>query len=66
MTQLQTDKKLLEKLTNAARRNDSMTADEIRAQRLSFLVGFLSEDSNMTKPQIAKIIADHEKGRAPN
>lgn len=64
MTQLQTDKKLLKKLKDAATR--TMTDAEIEKQRLSYVFGFLGQDSDMTKPEIARIIEANAKGRVPN
>ena len=45
----QTDTDLLEKLKEAGQR---MTADEVREQKVSFVMGSLSKDSTITREHI--------------
>lgn len=58
MTDLKTDSVILEKIAAAAKQ--TMTAEEIRRQKLSFIVGFFGEDSPVTRAQIKKVMAKHE------
>jgi len=47
---LKTDARLLEQLFEAAKR--TMTSDEVRRQRVSFVYGNLPRDSTLTKHQV--------------
>jgi hypothetical protein len=58
MNQLKTDPKLLDALKRAARQ--TLTADEIEKQRVSFVMGSLSEKNTVTRSQVTKILAVHE------
>ena len=54
-TEQKTDQRLIDRLERAARH--SMTADEIRQQRVSFVYGNLPHDSTMTKSQVERALA---------
>lgn len=58
MTDLKTDKQLLENLRAAASRK--LTAEELYKQRVSFIMGSLSESSTVTRAQVTKALADIE------
>ena len=55
---LKTDAGLLEKLAEAAKR--PMSKDELRAQKISFIVGSLSKDSTVTRQQIEEALRNAE------
>ena len=38
---------------------ESLTLEEIRAQRLSFVMGMLPHDTTMTREQVAELLAKH-------
>lgn len=54
MTELCTSPRLLEKLAAAAKR--SLTEDEVRAQRISFIMSGVDVDSNITREQVEKVV----------
>lgn len=58
MTKVSTSAALLEAMKKAASR--PLTTDEVKAQRISFILGSLSDKSTVTRDQIAKIIDDQE------
>lgn len=58
MTNLQTDAKLLRALEWAA--NVGSSADELREQRVSFIVGAMKASSTVTRAQIQEALAKHE------
>lgn len=58
MTGLVTDKVLLEALQRSAKRG--LSADEVRTQRISFIMGSLSDESTVTKEQISRVLAAQE------
>jgi hypothetical protein len=63
MTNLRTKESTLRALENASRRTP--TQDEIRKQRISFIMGSLNKDSQMTKAKIQEMLAEQE-GINPN
>lgn len=58
MTDLRTDEKLLEKLRSSS--NQKLTEDELYKQRVSFIMGSLSDNSTVTRAQVTKVLADFE------
>lgn len=62
MTKLHTSAALLDALTEASKKQ--VTADEIRKQRVSFIMGSLSDDSTVTRAKVTEILAAHEEGRS--
>lgn len=61
MTEIRTDQRLLDELRRAAGR--SMTAAEVREQRISFVMSAITEGSEVTRSEVGKII-DEREGRA--
>jgi len=61
MTEIQSNKSLLRALHDAAGRR--MTPEEIREQRISFVISTLDEGSEFSREDIAKII-DEKEGKA--
>lgn len=59
---VETKKELLERLKKAAKRQ--MTAEEIHAQRLSFILGNMPQESGVTKADIEKILGELEGKQA--
>jgi hypothetical protein len=57
-TDLKTDAALLAKLAEAAKRH--MTKDELRLQKISFILSSVSDDSTMTRKQVAEILDEAE------
>ena len=55
---LKTDAALLAKLAEAAKR--PMSKEELRAQKISFVVGSLSKDSTVTRKQIEEALRNAE------
>lgn len=62
MTNLQTDTALLEALSAAA--NSQVSVEELRKQRVSFIMGALGDDSSVTRARVTEILAAHELGRS--
>jgi|HigsolmetaAR204D_1030405.scaffolds.fasta_scaffold12944_4 hypothetical protein len=60
MTNLQTDPKLLEALEKAVQ--EPVTAETIRKQRVSFIMGVLGNESTITRERVTEILARHEAG----
>ena len=58
MTDLHTNEKLLKKLRES--RNRQLTEDELYKQRVSFIMGSLSDNSTVTRAQVTKVLADFE------
>lgn len=61
MTDILTDPELLAALKEAAGR--AMSPKEVRAQRISFVMGAVSEGSNVSRAEVENII-DRQEGRA--
>lgn len=51
---LKTDPALLARLTELAGRQ--MTKDEVKAQRISFVMGMISHESTLTRRQVEELI----------
>lgn len=58
MSGIKTDAKLLKTLKSAA--NRKLTEDELYKQRISFIMGSLSDSSTLTRAQVTKALADFE------
>lgn len=58
---LKTSESLLEALRRATTRSPS--ADEIETQRVSFIMGSLSETNNVTRARVKEILAQQEGRR---
>ena len=58
MIDLHTSASLLSKLSESAARE--MTENELRSQRISYVMGTLKEDSSVTREQVKEILARHE------
>ena len=54
MTDLSTSPRLLESLAAAVKR--SLSEKEIRAQRISFIMSGVDEDSNITREQVEEVV----------
>ncbi len=52
---LKTPESLLEKLRNASAR--SVTAEELHAQRVSFIMGSVKAESGITREQVQQVLA---------
>lgn len=57
-TDLKTDAGLLMKLEQAAKRH--MTKDEMRLQKISFVMGNMPKESTLTRQQVAEILDSAE------
>lgn len=55
---LKTSEKLLQRIRTASDRK--LSADELRKQRVSFVIGSLSAESNVTRSQVNDVIEDFE------
>ena len=62
MTNLRTESALLEALSDAAK--TQVSVDELRKQRVSFIMGALGDDSSVTRARVTEILAAHELGRS--
>lgn len=51
MTNLRTDPTLLQRLKDAATQS-RLSASEIRQQKISFIIGSLGDDSNITRERV--------------
>ena len=60
MTELKTKASLLEALQKASTRN--LTAEEIRQQRISFVMGTLKDSSAITRAKVQDVL-DKQEGR---
>jgi hypothetical protein len=58
MTNLRTKESTLQALEKASRR--APTPEEIKKQRISFIMGSLNKDSHVTKAQIQQMLAKQE------
>lgn len=58
MTDLKTKESTLQALERAAR--NPLTQDEIRRQRVSFIMGSLNTDSHVTRAQVQELLAEQE------
>jgi len=58
MTNLRTDDALLRKLEAAA--SKTLSADELRKQRISFIMGTLKDNSTVTRAKITEVLAVQE------
>lgn len=58
MTDLRTDKELLDAISAAARHKP--TADELFRQRVSYIYGSLRNSSTVTREKITDVLAAHE------
>lgn len=58
MTRFTTNPELLKALTEAAGRK--MTPEEVREQRISFVMGMIDEKSDVSRADVAKIIDDRD------
>jgi molecular chaperone DnaK (HSP70) len=61
MTGLKTKKSLLKALKQAA--EAKLTSEEIRKQRVSFIMGSLDDESTITRQQVERILAEREGTR---
>ena len=62
MDELKTRASLLAALHEAS--SQPMTADEVKQQRVSFVMGMLKEDSNVTRARVEEILAQQEGVKA--
>lgn len=62
MTKVRTEPSLLEELSRAAGR--PMTAQEVREQRISFVMSAVTEGSEVTRAEIGRIIDEREGSAA--
>jgi hypothetical protein len=62
MTDLKTSESLLSALRRAATRTPS--AEEIEQQRVSFIMGSLSERSSVTRARVQEVLAQQEGKKA--
>lgn len=58
MTDIRTNAKLLKALKSVP--NRKLTEDELYKQRISFIMGSLSDDSTVTRAQVTKVLSDFE------
>jgi hypothetical protein len=58
MTDLKTNPSLLNALERAAATKPS--ADQLRKQRISFIIGSLKDTSDVTRDKVRKILAEQE------
>ena len=58
MTSLATSQALLDRLSAAAKR--SLSEKEIRAQKISFIMSAVDDDSTITKAQVEKVMREFE------
>lgn len=58
MTNLRTKESTLRALERASR--EPPTFDELKRQRISFIIGSLDEDSQITRAQIQEVLAEQE------
>jgi hypothetical protein len=58
LTDIKTDEALLKALEAAARKQPS--ASEIEKQRVSFIMGSLSDKNTVTRARVTQILAAHE------
>lgn len=58
MTELKTDASLLSALHRASAHTP--TAEELQKQRVSFIMGTISDRSGVTRAKVEEILAEHE------
>jgi len=58
MTDIRTNPKLLSALKSVPDRK--LTEDELYKQRVSFIMGSLSDNSTVTRAQVTEVLADFE------
>jgi hypothetical protein len=58
MTNLQTNQDLLRRLRTASKR--PLSADEVRKQRVSFVLGALGSQTDVTREKVQKVLNDQE------
>lgn len=58
MTELRTNSKLLSALKRAS--THVHTAEELRKQRVSFILGTISDSNNATRERVEEVLAAHE------
>ncbi|WP_242219425.1 hypothetical protein [Shinella zoogloeoides] len=58
MTDLRTNEKLLTRLKSDS--NRKLTEDELYKQRVSFIMGSLSDNSTVTRAQVTEVLANFE------
>lgn len=58
MTELKTEATLLSRLLDAAKKE--LTEEEIRRQRVSFIMGSIGEKNHATRAKVTEILAHHE------
>jgi len=58
MTDLKTDPALIRRLEEAA--TATVTAEQLREQRISFIIGNLREDSPITREKVKRVLAEQE------
>lgn len=58
MMELKTKETLLSALRQASMRTP--TAEELRKQRVSFIMGSLKESSGVTRARVEEVLAEHE------
>lgn len=62
MTDFQSDKALIGKLRAAA--GKKMTAEEVRAQRVSFVMSAVDKDDSVTRADVERVISEREGAAA--
>jgi hypothetical protein len=58
MSDLKTDPVLIRRLEEAA--TATMSHDQLREQRISFIIGNLREDSPITREKVKRVLAEQE------
>ena len=58
MTNLRTKESTLQALERASRKTP--TSDELKRQRISFIIGSLDKNSQVTRAQIQEVLAEQE------
>ncbi len=58
MTEIKTDESLLKRLKAAAQR--PMTEQQVKEQRVSFILGMVGESSNVTREKVESVLARQE------
>lgn len=62
MTELKTSDALLRKLREATAR--TLTAEELRKQRVSYIMSMMKDMSGMTRERVQRILAEQEGKKA--
>jgi hypothetical protein len=58
MTELKTDASLLSALLLAS--SNAPTSEELQRQRVSFIMGAISDKSGVTRARVEEVLAEHE------